>query len=155
MVDGNYLVVGNYVDEGIRQRIEDGEYIDFARLLSSDHLVIEEDNRMEIVNRNGKTYFSNIYTRRYPGRASELIQYNHIIHTAALLYTWDNVYMYGRDFRLHISRYPHRSWAVILQQAWSMRLKDRNKTDGNQNANNSTAKSKGKKDICWRYNSGR
>ena len=114
MVDGNYLVVGNYVDEGIRQRIEDGEYIDFARLLPSDHLAIEEDNRMEIVNRNGKTYFSNIYTRRYPGRASELIQYNHIIHTAALLYTWDNVYMYDRDFRLHISRYPHRSWAVIL-----------------------------------------
>lgn len=70
---------------------------------------------MEIVNRNGKTYFvpavdsdptgisnfsrweqafrvfSNIYTRRYPSRAAELIQYNHVIHTAALSFTWENV----------------------------------------------------------------
>ena len=32
--------------------------------------------------------------------------------------------MYDREFRLHIARNPHRSWAMILQQAWSLRLKD-------------------------------
>ena len=62
--------------------------------------------------------FSNIYTRRYPHRSSELIQYNRVIHTAALTYTWENVYLYDRDFRHHIAAYPNRSWAVILQQAW-------------------------------------
>ena len=97
VVDEDYLVVGNHVDNSIRQRIENGEYIDFAHLLPHDHLALEEDNRMEIVNKNGKTYFipavdnesghisnfshweqafrvfSNIYTRRFPGRAAELI----------------------------------------------------------------------------------
>ena len=97
LVDENYLVVGNYVEESIRQRIENGEYIDFARLLPRDRLALEEDNRMEVINRNGRTYFvpaidvdssgitnfshweqafrvfSNIYKQRFPGRASELI----------------------------------------------------------------------------------
>ena len=139
---------------------------------------------MEIVNRNGKTYFvpandlsdssgitnfskweqafrvySNIYCKRFPDRSSELIQYNHVIHTAALSYTWENVYLYNRDFRLHLSRYPHHSWAVILQQAWTMRLKDRNKGDANNvkggNANGGGSKAKrGKRDFCWLYNSG-
>ena len=56
-VDQDYLVVGNYVDESIRSRIENGEYVDFSRLLPRDWLMLEEDNRMEIVNHNGKTYF--------------------------------------------------------------------------------------------------
>ena len=141
VVDENYLVIGNYVEEHIRQRIENSEYVDFSRLLPRDRLAAEEDNRMEIVNKNGRTFFvpavdadpggisnfsrwdqafrvfSNIYTRRFPGRASELIQYNHIIHTASLSYTWENVYLYDRDFRLHLSHFPNQSWAVILQQA--------------------------------------
>ena len=144
------MVVGNCVEDHIRQRIDNGEYVDFSRLLPRDRLTMEEDNRMEIINKNRKTYFvpaaaidpngisnfscweqafrvfSNIYTRKFPGRASELIQYNHIIHTAALSFTWENVYLYDRDFRMHLSRYPNRSWSVILQQAWTMRLKDRN-----------------------------
>ena len=156
-VDQDFLVVGNHVDKQIRNRIENGEFMDFSRLLPRDRLVVEEDNRLEIVNRNGRTYFipavdndsigaitnfsrweqafrvfSNIYTRRYPERASELIQYNHIIHTAALSYTWENVYLHDRDFRLHLSRFPNRSWAVILQQSWTMRLKDRNRHDESQ-----------------------
>ena len=176
LIDENYLVIGNHVEEHIRQRIENGEYVDFSRLLPWDRLLADEDNCMEIVNRNGRTYFvpasdpadtgsisnfsrwekafrvfSNIYTQCYPGRSSELIQYNHIIHTAALTYTWENVYLYDRDFRHHISRFPHRSWAVILQQAWTMRLKDRNRSEGGKQG----SRAKGNKDICWRYNSGR
>ena len=100
--------------------------------------------------------FSNIYMCKYPDRSSELIQYNHVTHTAALLYTWDNVYLYDRDFRFHLSRYPNRSWAVILQQAWTMRLKDRNKHDnGNQDSQGKgQGKFKGRKDVCWQYNTG-
>ena len=174
LVDEDYLVVGGHVDELTRLRIENGEYIDFARLLPRDRQ-IEEDNRMEIVNQNGRTFFvpatgsesgsitnfsrweqafrvfSNVYTRRFPERSAELIQYNHIIHTAALTFTWENVYLYDRDFRLHISRYPGRSWAIILQQAWTMRLKDRN----GKSENSRSEKVRGKKDVCWRYNQGR
>ena len=183
VIDEDYLVVGNYVKEHIRQRIENGEYVDFSRLLPRDRLAFEDETRMEIVNRNGRTFFvpandtdvgsisnfsrweqafrvySNIYTRRYPGRAYELIQYNHVIHTAALSYTWENVYLYDCDFRLHLSRYPHHSWAVILQQAWSMRLKDWNRHDQKQGGQGPNGGPRGKsgrsKDICWRYNAGR
>ena len=44
VVDENYLVIGNFVDEHIKLRIENGEYVDFSRLLPRDRLVIEEDN---------------------------------------------------------------------------------------------------------------
>ena len=33
--------------------------------------------------------------------------------------------MYDKDFRLHMAKHPTRSWAIILQQAWSVWLKDR------------------------------
>ena len=205
LVDEDYLMVGNYVEEHIRQRIENGEYVDFARLLPRDQLLMEEEGRLEIINRNRRTFFvpatdsadsggisnfsqeqaffweqafrvfSTIYTRRFLGRAAELIQYNHIIHTAALIYTWENVYLYDQDFRLHLSHYPSRSWLVILQQAWTMRLKDRNRADNevilqeawtmrlkdrnradnDNNSKNSGSRSKSKKDVCWHYNAGR
>ena len=69
--------------------------------------------------------FSDIYNRHQPDRSTELIQYNHIIHTASLTYVWENVYTYDKDFRLHMSRHPDCSWGIILQQAWAMRLKDK------------------------------
>ena len=191
LADENYLIVGNHVDECTHNKIENGEFVDFARLLPRDRVEFEEDNRMEIVNRNGKTYFvpasdvdssggitnfskweqafrvfSDIYTRKYPLRSTELIQYNHTIHTAALTYSWEKVYLYDRDFRHHIAAFPLRSWAVILQQAWTMRLKDRNSRnssgssgDNHNSANNQSrtsgeGRSRYRRDHCWRYNAG-
>ena len=69
--------------------------------------------------------FSNIYLKERPDRASELIQYNHVIFTASNTFTWENVYQYDREFRIHLGSFPERSWDIILQQAWSMYLKDR------------------------------
>ena len=89
--------------------------------------------------------FSNIYTQAYPSRATELIQYNHLIYTVSLSFTWDNVYRYDNEFHLHMSNFPHRNWGVILQQAWFIYLKDRvtrfmdNKPNGK------------KKEICKRF----
>ena len=56
-VDQDYVVVGNFVEDSVRQRIENGEYINFVHLLPRDRLALEEDNRMEKINKNGKTYF--------------------------------------------------------------------------------------------------
>ena len=54
----------------------------------------------------------------------------------------------------HIAAYPNRSWAVILQQAWTMRLKDRNYNNGNgENSGGNQGRGKGgkkDKDHCWR-----
>ena len=142
---------------------------------------MEEETRMELVNRGGQTFFvpakygsgadnsissfsrweqafrvfSNIFTNRYPERSSELIQYNHIMFTAAMTFQWENVYLYDREFRLHMSRFPNRSWAIILQQAWTMRMKDRiTRRDGNFGYGKGDKKGS-KKDICWRYNKGK
>ena len=50
---------------------------------------------------------------------------------------------------MHMSHYPQRSWGVILQQAWSMYLKDRLRHEEfNKNGN------KHKKEACKRYNKG-
>ena len=57
VADEDYLIVGNYVDQQTRERILNDEFVDFMRLLPRDKLQIEEDNRMEIVNQDGRTYF--------------------------------------------------------------------------------------------------
>ena len=54
--------------------------------------------------------FLNILTTKYPFKATELLQYNHTIHSAATIYIWDNVYAYDKEFRYHISCHLRRSW---------------------------------------------
>ena len=183
MVDENYLVVAAHVDETTQAKIELGQYVDFARLIPHDRVMEEEDNAMQMVVKQGKTYwkpavcsecptinnigkweqafrvYSDIYTRAHPTRASELIQYNHVIHTTAVTYTWENVYLYDKDFRLHMSKYPTRHWGVILQQAWNLRLRDKLKVDkfgGNADNRSNAGSSKGfnPQDFCKRFNRG-
>ena len=150
LVDEEYLVVGNYVDDLTKRKIGNGEYVDFSKLLPKDKVGMEEDHHMEMINKGGMFYwvpvsdhenaaisnfnkweqvfrvYMNIYTYFHPSRAGEMIQYNHIIHTAAQSFSWENVYYYDREFRIHMSRHHlNRSWAVILQQTWSMCLKDK------------------------------
>ena len=98
--------------------------------------------------------FSNIYTRQFPSRASELIQYNHVVHTASLTFAWSNIYAYDIDFRLHMARHPQRSWSVILQQAWNLRLKDRNE-GGRGSYGGINSYNNRRRDICFRFNSGK
>ena len=183
-IDDEYCIVAAHIDDCLKKRIEDGEYVDFNKLLLRD-ISGEDDNRLELVYRQGKTYwvpvnssshnneitsfarweqafrvYSNIYTLRHPDRASELIQYNHLINTAALTFSWENVYLYDRDFRRHMSRHPQRSWAVILQQAWTIRLKDRHKSSsfaasGASSDSGSHKKKSGRREICFRFNRGK
>ena len=173
LLDENFLLVAAHVDQLLRGRIERGEYVDFGRLLPNDQVVAESDNRMQWVQENGETYlapvgqrnrdrvssfarweqafrvYSDIYTRAHPDRAAELIQYNHIISTASATYVWDNVYYYDCRFRIHMSHNPTRSWAIILQQAWTIYLKDRHKIEYGKSDR------KMKREVCYRYNRGK
>ena len=96
-MDEEYLVIGGHIDSRLQQKIINFEYIDFARLLPKDCISKIEDQRSELVVRGGNTFFapvseretsaissflkgeqafciySNILTRAYPGKASELI----------------------------------------------------------------------------------
>ena len=150
VVDDHYMVVGAHLDASLKQKIANHEYVDFARLIPRDCIAKEDDHHMQLVSRGGSTYFvpvadrenssvissfnkweqafrvfANIYTRIYPDRVPELVQYNHIIFTAAQSFTWDNVYLYNHEFRMHLSNFRECSWSIILQQAWSICLKDR------------------------------
>ena len=186
-MDQDYVVVGSHIDEGMQEKIIKGMYIDFSKLIPKDKVLIEEDGRMELVIKNGKSFwipashtesveinnfskweqafrvYANIYTKGNPNRAAELIEYNHVIHSISLSFTWDNVYAYDKEFRLHMSRYPQRSWSIILQQAWSMKLRDRiarhdaTPSHSNRYSNQSfTPNSSFKKgDECQRLNKGK
>ena len=133
MVDEDYLLVASHVDSLTYSKIIASEYVDFAKLIPRDRVLQEDDgNRLELVIKNGKTFwapandtntaissfsrweqafrvYSDIYSRRYPERSTELNQYNHTIHTASLTFVWNNVYAYDKDFRLHFSRHLTRS----------------------------------------------
>ena len=179
-VDDNYMAVGGHIDSVLEEKIINFEYVDFSRLIPKDKITKVEDHRFELVVRGGSTFFapvsehettsianfsclkqafriySNILTRVYHAKASELIQYNHTIYTAALSFVWDNVYQYDKEFRMHISKFPQRSWSVILQQAWSMCLKDRVKgPDDIRTGGGSSGKPNRGKEPCRRFNQGK
>ena len=127
LVDEDYRVLGGHVDTNLRKKIVSNEYVDLAKLLPRDRVKSETDNRLEVMNKNGKTFwvpyadrenvtiysyarwelafrvFADIYTRHFPGKSGELLQYNHVIHSAVQSFSWDNVYTYDIDFRIHIS----------------------------------------------------
>ena len=113
MVDERYLMIGTHVDQNLTEKIIRGDYIDFARLLPKQGSIgMDSEEKLELVYKNGQTYFvpardrdssgitsfhkweqvfrvfSNIYLKGRPDRASELIQYNHVIFTASNTYIW-------------------------------------------------------------------
>ena len=150
VMDQDYQMIDTHVDESFKKKILNYEYVDFSKLIAHNR-VLRKDNhqRLEIINKNGVSFlspvsdkdalqitsyghweqafrvFSNILTSKFLQKAPELLQYNHTIHSASTAYIWENVYMYDREFRQHISHHPHHPWNVILQQAWTMILKDR------------------------------
>ena len=130
LVDEEYTAVENHIDEITRQKIISGQYVDLAKLIPKDKVQISRDTRMELVNRGGRTYYepayekeasminsfqkwqqafrvyTSVFSEAHPEKIKELIQYKHIIHTASSTYTWDNVYAYDIDFRIHMSNHP-------------------------------------------------
>ena len=72
---------------------------------------------------------------------------------ASSMYIWENVYTYDREFRTHLNYFPDQSWAIILQQAWAMYLKDRINYD-NGRPHNGNGGYRNKKEICERFNKG-
>ena len=187
-VDANYLLIGSHVDESTRQKIESCQYVDLARLLPRDKVDMLDDHRMVPVNENGQSFwvpfsdrqnqnvinsypkwelafrvYTDIFTRKFPMKAPELLQYTHVIHTIAQTYSWESVYRYDRDFREHMAHHPLRSWGIILQPAWNLRLNSGARSSSlasastydNSNSNNLQRRDRSKRDVCWRYNRGR
>ena len=167
IVDENYVMIGGHIDMTLREKIKRGEFVDFAKLLPKDQLSSDE-SKLELIQRGGQTFFvpteregssitsfykweqafrvfSDIYLHEHPDRA-----------TTSMSYTWDNIYYYNREFCLHLGAFPERSWGIILQQAWSMCLKDRINFGGSNyhRLGGGPNHGKGKKEICQRFNKG-
>ena len=123
---------------------------------SIDNMTISSFSRWE----QSFRVFATIFTNFFPSCASELLQYSHLIHTMSLSFAWDNVYAYDHDFRLHMSCHPKKSWAIILQQAWTIRLKDKIGSGSNSNHAGKmqglhSPNNRSKRDTCYRFNRGK
>ena len=175
-MDKNYKVVGTQLDQNIRNKIVNYEYVNFAKLIPRDRVAQEEEQRLQMYLKNGVPYYlpvtnnisimsfshweqafrvySAIYTKVHKHRANELLQYGHIIQTVSLFYHWDNVYMYDKDFRIHMSEFPERSWGTILQLAWNLRSKDKGPRPTPYENQKEKART-GSREICRRFNKGR
>ena len=102
-MDNNYQMIDSHIDDSLRKKIVNFEFIDFSKLLVRNRTLREDDQRLEIVNRNGMTFlspvserdnlqissygrweqafrvYSNVLTTQYPNKSPELLQYNHTI----------------------------------------------------------------------------
>ena len=179
-IDEDYKMIDSHIDETIKRKIQAFKFIHLGQLLSKNRFLSDDDSqRLEIINKNGMSFlspvsdleivtinsyskweqafrvYSNVLTTAFPEKSTELLQYNHTIHSAAMSYHWDNVYAYDKEFRHHIARHPYRSWAIILQLASTMLLKDRIRVDGPQYSYRGNGKQQSRKEICKRFNKGR
>ena len=181
MVDEHYVMVGAHVDESTKQKIMKGEYIDFSKLIGKDRIADEEGAKYQMLFQGGRQFwapvnegtyinsfnrweqafrvFSNIYLKANPQRATELVQYNHLIHTASQEFVWSNVYKYDKDFRLHMGIFPSRNWGIILQQAWILRLREKLRNENSHSYNShyggGDQNNYGRDRTCRRFNKGR
>ena len=53
IVDEEYTAIVSHVDEALCWKIILGEYIDLVRLLPRDRVMVEEEQRMEMINKGG------------------------------------------------------------------------------------------------------
>ena len=56
VVDEDYAIIGVHLDDNLRKKIIQGEFVDFSKLIPKDKIVTEADRRLEIVTKNGQTF---------------------------------------------------------------------------------------------------
>ena len=183
--DDQFFHITCHIDSALKVKIEQGEFVDLEKLLPKDPTrKAVDDNRMELVNRDGSTFFipavdkeakiSNvrkweqafrvyaaIYSRANPHRAAEIWQYVYTINLAASSFVWDNVANYDFTFRQLMAKYPSRSWALIYNQMWNLAMREPLHrfnvagSAGNSARRSGEFNSKGRDNYCWRFNKNR
>ena len=147
-IDDQFFHVTCHVEEGLKAKIEKGEFVDLEKLLPKTRGTKSvNDNKLDLVYRDGQSFFvpsqvgegqitgirkweqafriyAAVYSQANPMRSAEIWQYVHIINTAASSYVWDNVANYDFTFRHLMSGNPQRSWAKIYNRMWSISMKE-------------------------------
>ena len=142
-----FFHVSCHIDAALKVKIQIGEFVDLERLLPKNKRTgAGSENRMELVFREGKSFFvpaaqegqinnirrweqafrvyAAIYSEANPSRAAEIWQYVYVINSAAATYIWDDVANYDFTFRQLMSCNPSRSWAKIYNQMWNLSMKE-------------------------------
>ena len=129
--DDDFFHTSCHIEPGLRQTIEQGEFVDLDKLLPSDKGVgtsMTQDNRLGLVYEDGEAFlapakkvnkinsirkwdtafrvYSTIFSEANPLRASELLQYVQVIHLAAANNPWENVAFYDYTFRQLMATKP-------------------------------------------------
>ena len=61
MVDESFMLVATHIDDNLKGKIKNGNYVDFARLLLRDRIMDEQNQRLEWVqDRSGAACFYNL-----------------------------------------------------------------------------------------------
>ena len=184
LIDNQYMTMGAHIDTTTHRKIKNGDYVDLAKLLPKDRIEVVDDHRMEIVNKGGFMYwlpvadrevaainsyakweqafrlYMNIFAKANPDRIIKLLQYNTVIEKAAMAFQWECMYRFDKEFRLHMSVHPEHNWGIILQQVWTLCMKNSSNqhtpaTKGNQFHSNGNSDGSGqKKRICFKFNQG-
>ena len=144
---------------------EDFDFKTFLQAISrggSTYLRLQLDNRDKKINSIRKweqafRVYAAIYTEAHPGRAAEIWQYVYTINTAALSFSWDNVYYYDQTFRCLMEEKPWRSWSKTYTQGWNIAMRDNIGMSHNRNYSNAPTvgpmkKKDWKDECCWKYN---
>ena len=57
MMDEDYLFIGGHIEEAMKAKIINGEYVDFSKLLPRERMYSEDENKLELIIKNGKTFW--------------------------------------------------------------------------------------------------
>ena len=161
--DDDFFHLTCQVDEALKQKIENGEYVDLDKLLPKagpfdSRPVQVEGSPLQWIQREGGTYlmpakkssrinsfrrweqafriYATIYCSENPNRSREIWQYISVINTAATGYVRENVYNYDITFRQLMEFNPARSWAVTYNQMWNLAMREPLPKSQNQGQNN-------------------
>lgn len=184
LIDMKHFHLTSHVDRKLRESILEGDFtIDFRKLIPQSRSRCKVDQRLQVVNKDGMSYFvpadkdtfkdisgyrqweiafrvfMGVYLSKWPDRAGELLEYSHVIQTASLTYPWECVYNYDIAIREIMTGSPGRLWGKICQHTWALELGEPTaKTAGAAGVSNTgtvSTNSRGQKKVCWRFNKGR
>ena len=125
-VDDDYMMVAVHLDLATEKKIAQGEFVDFSKLIPRDKVMSDTDHWMELVSKGGMTYFVPVSEREVQQISFHAWERAFQVFSHVYMHYHQNrdVCAYDKDFRMHMGRHPSRNWGLILQQAWSFRLKD-------------------------------
>ena len=179
MVDDEFFHITCHVDSSLREKIEEGKFVELEKLLIKDRPFTKAgsaaDNRMGLFTKDGVAYFAPagecdakinnvcqweqafrvytaIYSKANPNRVNEVWQYVHVINHAASGYQWSNVAEYDFTFRHLMGEYPDWSWDKTYLQGWNMIMRDVLPKEGH---GHNSKKIVNRDNICWPFNKGK